>query len=370
MGFPPYQLRTPAEASGLQNAKTRSRATFYGQMLINASVLTPVLDEEAHIRDTVAAMQAQRLDGEVEFLFVDGGSKDATRAILEELATGDPRIRVLDNPRRRTPHALNIGLRHARGEFIVRMDAHTFYPPDYIATAIERLRRGDVAWVSGAQLPRGRGKWSRRVALATTTWLGTGGAPFRNGANREIETDSGFTGAWRRATLEQHGGWDEGWPKNQDGELAARIRKAGARIVCMPELNAYYVPRDSLRGLARQYFSYGRYREKTCRRHPESMRPAHVISPGFALTLMGAGVAPRPVRTIARGGLLAYALAVAVVSTRAASTAERPSDAAGLPAVFVVLHTSWGLGFLSGCLRWGPPLEGIACVLRRGRGRG
>ena len=337
---------------------------------IEASVLTPVLDEEAHIRETVAAMQAQSTNGELEFLFVDGGSTDATRAILEELASGDARIRVLDNPHRRTPHALNIGLRHARGEFVVRMDAHTFYPPGYIATAVERLRRGDVAWVSGAQLPKGRGKWSRRVALATSTWLGTGGAPFRNGSSHEIETDTGFTGAWRRATLEQHGGWDEGWPKNQDGELAARIRKTGARIVCLPELNAYYVPRDTLRGLARQYFWYGRYRAKTCRRHPESMRPAHVISPGFALMLLAAGTAPRPVRTLARGGLWAYALAVATVSTRAASAAERRSDAAGLPAVFVVMHTCWGLGFLSGCVRWGPPLEGIAGVLRRARGRG
>jgi succinoglycan biosynthesis protein ExoA len=338
--------------------------------LIEASVLVPVLDEEANIRDTVAAMQAQRLDGEVEFLFVDGGSRDATRAILEDLAVRDPRIRVLDNPARRTPNALNIGLRHARGEFIARMDAHTFYPPDYIATAIERLRRGDVAWVSGAQLPRGRGKWSCRVALATTTWLGTGGAPFRNGSDSEIEVDTGFTGVWRRDTLELHGGWDEGWPTNQDSELAARIRKTGERIVCMPELNAYYVPRDSLARLARQYFRYGRYRAKTTRRHPDSMRPSHLLSPGLTLTLPAAAVAPRAVRRGARMGLLAYALAVATVSARARSVAERPSDAVTLPAVFAVMHASWGFGFLSGCARWGPPLKGIAHVLRRGHGRG
>jgi succinoglycan biosynthesis protein ExoA len=310
-------------------------------------------------------MQAQRVDGEVEFLFMDGGSRDATRAILEELASRDSRLRVLDNPGRRTPNALNIGLRHARGEFIVRMDAHTFYPPEYIAKGIERLRRGDdIAWVSGAQRPHGSGTWSRRVALATTTWLGTGGASFRHGSDREIEVQTGFTGVWRRATLEAHGGWDEGWPINQDSELAARIRKAGDRILCLPELDAYYVPRDSLRALARQYFLYGCYREKTSRRHPESMRPAHLLSPGLALTLIAAGLAPGAVRRGARTGLLAYALALATVSARARNVADRASDAATLPAVFAVMHMSWGLGFLLGCLRWGPPLEGIFHLLR------
>jgi succinoglycan biosynthesis protein ExoA len=337
---------------------------------IEASVLVPLLDEEANIRETVAAMQAQRVDGGVEFLFLDGGSRDATRAILGELARRDARIRVLDNPGRRTPNALNIGLRHARGEFIVRMDAHTFYPPEYIAKGIERLHRGDSAWVSGAQLPQGRGTWSRRVALATTTLLGTGGAPYRHGSDQEIEVEAGFTGLWRRETLEEHGGWDEGWPINQDSELAARMRKAGLRILCLPELDAYYVPRNSLKALARQYFRYGYYREKTSRRHAESMRPAHLLSPGLALTLIASGLAPGAIRRCARTGLLAYALAVATVSARAGTAADRASDAATLPAVFAVMHVSWGLGFLLGCVRWGPPLDAIVHLLRRARIRG
>jgi succinoglycan biosynthesis protein ExoA len=337
---------------------------------IEASVLVPVLDEEANIRATVAAMQAQRVDGEIEFLFMDGGSRDATRAILEDLASHDSRLRILDNPGRRTPNALNIGLRHARGEFIVRMDAHTYYPPEYIAKGIERLRRGDVAWVSGAPRPHGRGTWSRRVALATTTWLGTGGASFRHGSDREIEVQNAFTGIWRRATLEAHGGWDEAWPINQDSELAARIRKAGDRILCLPELDAYYVPRDSLGALARQYFRYGYYREKTSRRHPQSMRPAHLVSPGLALTVIAAGLAPGTVRRGARAGLVAYVLALATVSARARNVADRASDAATLPAVFAVMHMSWGLGFLSGCFRWGPPLAGIFRLLKRGLASG
>src|SRR5918996_1087913 len=146
---------------------------------VDVSVLVPVLNEEAHIRDAAQAMLAQRFDGEIEFIFVDGRSEDGTAAILEELAASDRRVRLLDNPRRITPVALNLALAASRGDVIARMDAHTLYPPDYIARGLDRLRRGDAEHVSGPALPYGTGKWSRRVAMALSTRLGTGGADFR-----------------------------------------------------------------------------------------------------------------------------------------------------------------------------------------------
>jgi glycosyltransferase involved in cell wall biosynthesis len=133
---------------------------------VDVSVLVPVLNEERHIRETVAAMQAQSFEGSLELLFADGGSSDRTREILEELAASDSRIRVLDNPRRRTASGLNVGLREARGEYVARMDAHTYYSPTYIAAGVQRLRRGDTEWVSGPAIPRPVGAVSRAVALA------------------------------------------------------------------------------------------------------------------------------------------------------------------------------------------------------------
>src|SRR5215210_6436847 len=100
---------------------------------VDVSVLVPVRNEAAGIRETVAAMQAQRFPGRLEFLFVDGRSEDATRETLEELARDDPRIRLLDNPAREVTPALNIGLRAATGRYVARMDAHALYPPDYLA---------------------------------------------------------------------------------------------------------------------------------------------------------------------------------------------------------------------------------------------
>src|SRR3954471_8229175 len=144
--------------------------------MVDVSVLTPVLNEEAHIRETVASMVRQEFDGEIEFLFIDGRSTDRTRAILEELAAADPRIRVLDNPDRTTAYALNIGLAASRGSYVARMDGHTSYPPDYLALGVERLKRGDVVWVAGPQIPRGDGMWSRRVTMALETGLASIGS--------------------------------------------------------------------------------------------------------------------------------------------------------------------------------------------------
>ena len=327
-----------------------------------ASLLIPVRNEERHLGDIVGALRALRFEQPVEFLFLEGRSDDATRAMLDELAAADPRMRVLDNPRRIVPCALNVGLANARGRYVVQLSAHSRYPPDYLTDGIARMERGDVAQVSGPQLADGGGRWSRRVALALGSWLGIGGATWRRVPEGEIEVTSGWGGIWRRDMLEALGGWDEDFPVNEDAELAARIEASGGRMVCLPEMAARYAPRDSLPGLARQYWRYGHYRVRTTRRHPGSLRRSHLLAPALALSALAAVAGPRRARGAARAGLGVYAIAVASVSVSAARD-EDPRDAAALPAVFAVMHLAWGLGFLAGCLRFGPPLRALARAL-------
>jgi glycosyltransferase involved in cell wall biosynthesis len=346
------------------NAGAGPALTPQSERVLDVSVLVPVLNEERHIRATVAAMRAQLFDGSIELLFADGRSDDRTRAILEELAARDPRIRVLDNPRRHTASGLNVGLREARGEFVARMDAHTYYSPRYLAAGVERLRRGGTEWVSGPAVPRPGGLVSHAVALALASRLGRGGSrKWSEEADRdeERELDTGvFGGVWRRETLLAAGGWDERWPINQDSEMAARFLERGARLVCVAEMAAHYVPRDSLAALARQYFYYGFYRARTFRRHPRSMRTSHLIAPALVVVLAGAIAGPRRVRPLARLGAAAYVVALAGT---AASTAARGGDrrhAALLVAVLPTMHLGWGVGTLAGMVRFGPPLAALA----------
>jgi glycosyltransferase involved in cell wall biosynthesis len=328
---------------------------------VDVSVLVPVLNEGSTIREAVQAMTAQELDGTVEFLIADGRSTDGTRAQLETLARVDDRIILLDNPRRGTASGLNVCLAAARGEYVARMDAHAIYPPRYLQSGIDRLRRGGVAWVAGPQTPDPRGRVSGAVASALGTRLGRGASrrwSGEEGDGEEYDLDTGvFCGVWRREDLIAHGGWDEDWPRNQDSELAARFLDAGQRIVCVPSMAARYVPRDSIGGLWRQYRGYGAYRAKTAVRHPSSLRRSAVLPPllvvDAALAVAGRG----SLRRVARAGVLSY------VGALIAATADTPRREGRrdllVPVALATMHVAHGVGFLEGCRRWGVPWRAL-----------
>jgi len=337
----------------------------------DVSVLVPVRDEGALIATTARTILEQRFSGSIEFLIVDGNSTDGTRVTLEQLASDDTRVRLLENPRGDLASALNIGLHAARGELVAKMDAHTYFPPDYLQLAADRLRRGDVSWVSGPPVPRGVGDWSRRIALALETPLGVGasGKWLREAADDERELRTGvFSGVWRRSVLERVGGWDPDWPVNEDSELASRFLASGERIVCVRGMAASYVPRESLGALARQYWRYGFYRAKTANRHPDSVGVSQLAPPALLLTQLG-WLAGRRGRRAAKLSLAAYAAAQAGVCVDVFAR-RRTRDVAFLPAVFTTMHVSFAGGWLSGCRRFGVPRAGIVAALARVLRRG
>jgi glycosyltransferase involved in cell wall biosynthesis len=328
----------------------------------------PVLNEERHIEASVAAMRRQSFDGSIEFLVIDGGSTDRTLEILGELAAQDPRIRILSNPLRTTPSGLNVGLAHARGRWVARMDAHTEYPADYVALGVTRLAQGDTRWVSGPPIATGKGPVSRAVALAMRTPLGRGGsrkwASDRDSEAREYDLDSGvFAGVWARETLLAYGGWDERWARNQDSEMAGRFLERDERLVCLPSMASEYTPRNSLRSLWRQYLEYGDYREWTAVRHPHTMRRSHLLAPGVVVTTIATVAGPRPVRRAARASLVVYAAAVAGAGVSAMRSTDDTAAAALVPVVLAAMHFGHGAGMLRGVARHGVPAAAVARAL-------
>jgi succinoglycan biosynthesis protein ExoA len=330
------------------------------------SVLIPLWNEERHLPAALIAMRKQTLGGEVEFLFIDGSSTDRTRDMIAAAATSDARIRLLNNPKRTIPNGLNIGLRAARGEFVARMDAHTIYPPGYLEAGVTRLRAGGTVCATGPALAVGDSLWSVRIARALQSPLGVGGATFRKSAVEEVEVDSGFTGVWRRDLLVTVGGWDEGWPVNQDAELAARIRDTGGVIVCMPTMSASYIPRDSLRSLAKQYRRYGYYRAKTSQRHPTSMRRSHTLPPALLVVWVSAAL-PGRLGRLPRLAVLGY-LGGITVGARAVARDQPMSEQWGVARAMMTMHLAWAIGFVHGAARFRLPVSQLirtALGLRR-----
>jgi succinoglycan biosynthesis protein ExoA len=344
----------PNEPSAYAPATTRGLAACSAPQ-VEISVLVPVRNEESCIREVVKAMQVQEVDATVEFLLLDGGSTDSTPAVLTQLVETDARFRLIEKPGTNIPQRLNLGVRLARGGLIARMDAHTIFPPNYLQDGIDRLGSGDVAWVSGPAIAVGDSEtWSRQIALALRSRFVRGDAQYRHVSPAEIDVESGFCGICQRSLLTEHGGWNEEAANAEDLELAARIRRAGGRIVCVPAMTAAYLPRKTLVALAFQYRRHAYYRVWAAAHHPDVLHPLHLLPPIIAMTGIMAALAPTPAARLARRGLGLYAVALVAESARVGRGGSR-RDVVTLPAVFATIHFAWGAGFLAGCLRFGLP---------------
>jgi hypothetical protein len=145
--------------------------------------------------------------------------------------------------------------------------------------------------------------------------------------------------------------------------MAGRFLAEGEKLICLEAMGAWYVPRDSLRALWRQYLRYGEFREKTALRHPQTMRRSHLLAPGVVATSLVALAAPRPLRRVARMGLGLYAGALAGAAVSVTGGAQERGDVLCVPAVLAVMHFAHGSGALLGVRRYGPPLAALARVL-------
>jgi glycosyltransferase involved in cell wall biosynthesis len=323
------------------------------------TIAVPCLNEEAHIRRCLDDIVGQDYPGDrLEVLIADGGSEDGTREILSSVAAEDPRVRVLDNPGRIQATGLNAILRQARGEVIVRMDAHCEYSRDYVRRCIEVLQRTGADGVGGAQRATATTRFQRAVAAIFSSPLASGGARYRS-PNEEGFVDTVFLGAYRRNVFEKVGLYDPGAVTNEDAELNERLVRAGGRIFLSREIVVHYHPRQTLSGLCRQYGRYGRGRARTLLKHRGilTFRP---LVPFLFLLVAADFLVVRPLRHFAPWFFAFYGLAVLGESIRL-SLRKEPALAPLIAVTVPAMHFSHGLGFGLGVLRyglwpdWGPP---------------
>lgn len=323
------------------------------------TIVMPARNEEAHIVACVRSVQAQDYPRDrLEILVADGRSDDRTRALLAELVAEDPRIAVVDNPARLQAPGLNAAIRRARGDVIVRMDVHCRYAPTYVRACVEALARTGAANVGGAQRAVADTPFRRALVAALGSPLGVGGARYRS-AEAEGFVDTVFLGAFPRAALERAGLYDPAAITNEDAELNQRLLDAGGRIYLSRDVEVHYVPRGDARGLARQYFRYGRGRARTLLKHRRlpSWRP---LGPFALVAGATAMLALPPLWPAAPAAAAAYLLATGGEAVRVAG-ALGPAATLRAWSIFWILHGSHGCGFAAGLWRylrtpdWGAP---------------
>lgn len=309
------------------------------------SIVIPVRNEVRSIVPAIASCLAQDYDGPLEVIVADGMSTDGTREAVAQTTATDARVRLVDNPDHVTPAALNRAVEAARGDIIVRCDAHAALPPGYVRRAVDQLASTGAANVGGIQRAVGSTVVSRAVAMAMSSRLGVGDAKFRYGGTPG-PVDTVYLGAFRRDVLERIGGFDESLVRNQDYELNYRLRAAGETVWFDPELAVDYAPRATFGGLARQYFDYGVGKRRMLRRHPASLRWRQLAPPallaGLALSVGTAAAGwwrPALVGPVVYGAVLLGGAAVQGVT-------RRDPAAILFPAAVATMHIAWGAGFV------------------------
>jgi len=317
------------------------------------SVVIPCLNEARDIEAVVRGAMEQRYPPhQLEILVADGGSTDETRAIVARLAAEDARVQLIDNPGRFPSSGMNAGIRRARGSVIIRMDAHAAYAADYVLASVETLRQTGASNAGGAARARHRSTFQRAVSAALSSPLAVGGSAYRD-PTREGFVETVFNGAFRREVIEHVGLYDERARTNEDAELNQRIIEAGGRVFLSRSIIAFYYPRETLRGLAAQYFGYGQGRARTLlrRRRLLSARPLVPFAAVtiFAVLAVFAALVPGTAWLLA----LACELYVGVLVIEAARLAA--TDLRFFPlllVIFPVMHASHGLGVWEGFFRY------------------
>lgn len=314
------------------------------------SIVVPMLDEIDSVRACLDSFERQSYPVDrIELLVVDGGSQDGSRELVEQ-RSGPLRVRVIDNPARRASAAFNRGVEAANGDVICLFSAHGVADERYVETSVAALRSSGAAGVGGRYLHVGVDPVSNAIGLAMVSPFGMA-SPHRFATDRS-EVDTISHPAYWAGELRSVGPFDETLMRNSDYELNWRLRASGRTLVFDPAISSVYRPRRSLRALARQFWWYGRWKERVVSQHPGSLKPRHLVPPAF---VSGLAIAP-VVALTATGRRLIVATAsvygaMVILAVVQARPRQHRAHVPTLVACFPVIHLSWGGGYLLSLLQ-------------------
>jgi succinoglycan biosynthesis protein ExoA len=324
--------------------------------MITVSVIVPCYNEESTIALLLDALWGQSYPRQqMEVVVADALSTDGTRRAIADWQAVHPGlvVRVIDNPKRHIPAAVNLAVRAAQGQIIVRLDGHSQPRPDYVERCVAALQGGLGDNVGGVwEIRPQEDAWqARSIAAAAAHKLGVGDALYRtaerSGAGRAVDTVP--FGSFYKAFFERIGAFDETLLSNEDYEFNVRVRQAGGTVWLDPQICSVYFARRNLRELARQYGRYGYWKARMLRRYPRTIRWRQALPPLFVLSLLGlaalALVWPL-VGWIFALELGAYALILSLAGLLAAYRRRDWALLPGLPLAIATMHLAWGSAFL------------------------
>jgi len=321
------------------------------------SVVIPCYQEAAHIDHLVDQLLRQDYPAHLfEVIFADGGSTDGTWEKLEAHCAANPHFILLDNPDKHVSQGLNAAIKASSGEIIIRMDAHSEYPENYVSVLCLKLEEHSADNVGGVWItePGDDSLEARAIAIASAHPFGIGNASYRLGAVEDRATDTVPYGCFRRELFDRIGYFDTDLLRNQDDEFNGRIIRSGGSIWLIPSVQIWYKARPTREKLSRMFYQYGFFKPLVNRKlgAPASWRqfapPALVLSGLICLLIVF--LYPGTMWLFV---LWATTYLMALVAVTAVICAKKGwSLFIHLLFTWMTIHFSYGFGYLSGLMRW------------------
>ena len=339
---------TPTVEDHLHTANSTAGPVF-------VSIVMPSYNEEKFIEKALENLCDQYDKEHYEIIIVDGRSTDRTREVIREFGEKrkDVSLKLIDNPDRHIPKALNLGIAAARGEIILRMDSHAAPSPGYVRRCVELLSK-DTAAVVGMYCqvrPSNDTVTARAIAAVVSHPFGIGDASYRlNQETGQQAVDTVAFGSFRKPLWQKLGGFNESLLTNEDYDFNYRVRADGGVVLLDRTEYSTYFARGTLSDLVKQYWRYGKWKARMIHSQPRSIKWRHLVAPLFVLSLIFLpllGLWWWPAWIVLGIEAIAYlGLALYFASKISRNNDARLRLTLLLPVVFFTVHITWGSSFL------------------------
>lgn len=317
---------------------------------MKVSIIIPCRNEKDYVIPFIDSLTKQKGFHEFQIIIADGDSDDGTGKLLKTISQNFTNIIILRNPKKIVSSGLNLALAHSSGEFVVRMDMHTTYEPDYVYQCVNILSsaNSDVWCVGGPWQPQPNKSFiGRAISEAFNNRVVSGNSRSRD-LNFSGSVDTVYLGCWRKDRLIELGGFDEELVRNQDDELCLRIRlNFGKKILQNAKIKSYYEPRSSLSKLFMQYYQYGYWKVMVAKKHGQFGSYRHWVFIMLPLLCIPV-IALNPLAIVWLSGVYFILLFIGAITSRKHQSifVRLASLVPGL-----IMHISYYLGLIVSALR-------------------
>lgn len=316
------------------------------------SVVMPIYNEEKYMKNCIESLLLQDYPKNLmEWIFVDGMSSDNTVELIKKYKERYPEmIKIMANPNKTVPYAMNIGIKEAKGKYIVRLDAHADYSKDYISKCVYYLETTDADNVGGVAETKSKGFVGNAIAKMLSSRFGVGNSDFRtNGESGYVDTVP--FGAFRKEVFEKWGGYDERLTRNQDNEMNYRIRNNGGKVYLSSDIKLSYYCRDSIKGISNMALKNGMWNVITMKLCPGSMGLRHFIPLMFLLSIIVLPILSIFVHPFALLFAIEMCLYLLLDCYFSGKQADGIKEFLLLLILFPIFHITYGAGSLKGLLK-------------------